>query len=166
MTKAARTTQCTLFTCIPQEQAWSFNTQRSAPDVLQETATEDQLNNSNVPYTREIFDALCMRYEEPHGNSRWDSPLYVALPEDKIDLESIYKSLYETRPLPPNQSTQNVSNENFFLGTLLTAAFFSRRWALRITFSNWTSSCRRSLRRFWVLPKLVPLANCASGAAQ
>ncbi|KAM8720978.1 hypothetical protein ACLKA7_006937 [Drosophila subpalustris] len=109
MTKAARTTQCTLFSCIPQEQAWTFNTQRIEPDKLDESVEkgEQQPNNSNVPYTREIFDALCMRYEEPHSNNRWDSPLVVVLPEDTLDLESIYKALYETKPLPPNQSTQN-----------------------------------------------------------
>jgi len=109
MTKAARTTQCTLFSCIPQAQAWTFNTQRNGPDKIDESLDEQQLNNSNVPYSREIFDALCMRYEEPHSNNRWDSPLVVALPEDTLDLESIYKALYETKPLPPNQSTQNVS---------------------------------------------------------
>ncbi|KAH8399774.1 hypothetical protein KR215_002182 [Drosophila sulfurigaster] len=108
MTKAARTTQCTLFSCIPQEQAWTFNTQRTQPDKLDENESEQQqVNNSNVPYTREIFDALCMRYEEPHSNNRWDSPLVVVLPEDTLDLEAIYKALYETKPLPPNQSTQN-----------------------------------------------------------
>lgn len=112
MTKAARTTQCTLFSCIPQEKAWEFNTQRNEPDKLTEVKDEDGPekvpNNSNVPYTREIFDALCMRYEEPHSNSRWDSPLVVALPEDTIDWEGIYKSLFETQPLPANKSTQNV----------------------------------------------------------
>ncbi|KAH8244596.1 hypothetical protein KR038_001572 [Drosophila bunnanda] len=108
-TKAARTTQCTLFCCIPQEQAWSFNTQRTEPDeVPQETETGQPLDNSDVPYTREIFDALCMRYEEPQSNNRWDSPLVVALPEDTLDVEAIYKALYETQPLPPNLSTQNA----------------------------------------------------------
>ncbi|EDV95347.1 protein KTI12 homolog [Drosophila grimshawi] len=109
MTKAVRTTQCTLFTCIPLEQAWTFNIERNEPDKLDEQADQSDRrpNNSNVPYTREIFDALCMRYEEPQSSSRWDSPLVVALPEDAIDLEAIYKSLYETQPLPPNQSTQN-----------------------------------------------------------
>ncbi|KAH8366936.1 hypothetical protein KR200_005368 [Drosophila serrata] len=108
-TKASRTTQCTLFCCIPQEQAWTFNTQRTAPDeVPQETETGQPLDNSDVPYTREIFDALCMRYEEPQSNNRWDSPLVVALPEDTLDVEGIYKALYETQPLPPNLSTQNA----------------------------------------------------------
>ncbi|XP_017096144.1 protein KTI12 homolog [Drosophila bipectinata] len=109
MTKAARTNQCTLFCCIPQEQAWEFNSKRTATDELPPEAEtpEQPVNNSDVPYTREIFDALCMRYEEPQSNNRWDSPLVVALPEDTLDVEAIYKSLYETRPLPPNQSTQN-----------------------------------------------------------
>ncbi|KAH8387622.1 hypothetical protein KR093_008262 [Drosophila rubida] len=102
MTKTARTTQCTLFSCIPQSQAWALNSQRTQPDHL-----DEQLNNSNVPYTKEVFDALCMRFEEPHSNNRWDSPLVVVLPEDTLDLESIYKALYETKPLPANQSTQN-----------------------------------------------------------
>lgn len=110
MTKASRTTQCSLFCCIPQQQAWEFNTKRTATDELPPEAEtpEQPVNNSDVPYTREIFDALCMRYEEPQSNNRWDSPLVVALPEDALDVEAIYKSLYETRPLPPNQSTQNV----------------------------------------------------------
>ncbi|KAH8235492.1 hypothetical protein KR032_001410 [Drosophila birchii] len=107
-TKAARTTQCTLFCCIPQEQAWSFNNQRAAPDAVPQDTEGEPLDNSDVPYTREIFDALCMRYEEPQSNNRWDSPLVVALPEDTLDVEAIYKALYETQPLPANLSTQNA----------------------------------------------------------
>ncbi|XP_016982305.1 protein KTI12 homolog [Drosophila rhopaloa] len=108
MTKASRTNQCTLFCCIPQKQAWTFNDQRTAADELSgDSEAEQPVDNSNVPYTRETFDALCMRYEEPQSNNRWDSPLVVALPEDTLDVEAIYKSLYETQPLPPNQSTQN-----------------------------------------------------------
>lgn len=129
MTKAARTTQCTLFSCIPQDQAWTFNTQRSEPDKLAEPVEGDGQkvpNNSNVPYTREIFDALCMRYEEPHSNSRWDSPLVVALPEDTVDWEGIYKSLFETQPLPPNQSTQNVQQTQSQLSCSVSNLLISR----------------------------------------
>ncbi|XP_030378786.1 protein KTI12 homolog [Scaptodrosophila lebanonensis] len=126
LTKAARTTQCTLFCCLPMEQAWTFNTKRQDPDVVSESATEDTLNlpnNSNVPYTREVFDALCMRYEEPSSNNRWDSPLVVLMPEDSLDKEAIYNALYETKPLPPNQSTQNpplgATNYLFELDTIM-----------------------------------------------
>lgn len=107
-TKAARSTQCTLFCGIQEARAWEFNQQRTGADVL-----DDQVDNSNVPYTREIFDALCMRYEEPHGNCRWDSPLFVVFPDDALDLEAIYGALYESKPLPPNQSTQNVNKEKY-----------------------------------------------------
>ncbi|XP_017462370.1 PREDICTED: protein KTI12 homolog, partial [Rhagoletis zephyria] len=87
--------------------AWEFNQQR--------TVLDDRVDNSNVPYTREIFDALCMRYEEPHGNCRWDSPSFVVFPDDALNLETIYGALYESKPLPPNQSTQNppLSATNF-----------------------------------------------------
>ncbi|XP_017055057.1 protein KTI12 homolog [Drosophila ficusphila] len=108
MTKASRTTQCTLFCCIPQDQAWTFNCHRTATDELPgDSETEQPADNSEVPYTRETFDALCRRYEEPQSNNRWDSPLLVTLPEDTLDMDAIYKALYETQPLPPNQSTQN-----------------------------------------------------------
>ncbi|XP_022223792.1 protein KTI12 homolog [Drosophila obscura] len=137
ITKSARTTQCTLFCCIPQEQAWSFNGQRLEPDELPgDGQTTQLLNNSNVPYTREIFDALCMRYEEPNSNSRWDSPLTVALPEDKLDVEGIYKALYETAPLPPNQSTQNpplcATNYLFELDTIMQAIIKEILGAIKI----------------------------------
>ncbi|EDW82336.1 uncharacterized protein Dwil_GK25181 [Drosophila willistoni] len=118
LTKASRTTQCTLFCCIPQDQAWTLNIKRQDPDSL-----EQLTNNSAVPYTREIFDALCMRYEEPMSNNRWDSPLMVALPEDELDVESIYNALYKSQPLPANQSTQNpplgATNYLFELDELL-----------------------------------------------
>ncbi|XP_053951589.1 protein KTI12 homolog [Anastrepha ludens] len=105
-TKAARSTQCTLFCGIQEARAWQLNQERSDADVVL-TGSEEQVGTSNVPYTREIFDALCMRYEEPHGNCRWDSPLFVVFPDDSLDFEAIYGALYESKPLPPNQSTQN-----------------------------------------------------------
>lgn len=105
-TKAARSTQCTLFCGIQEARAWELNQQRTAEDVVP-SGTNNTADNSNVPYTREIFDALCMRFEEPHGNCRWDSPLFVVFPDDTLDLEAIYSALYESKPLPPNQSTQN-----------------------------------------------------------
>lgn len=110
-TKAARSTQCTLFCGIQEARAWEFNQQRTGEDVVP-SASNNTTDNSNVPYTREIFDALCMRFEEPHGNCRWDSPLFVVFPDDTLEFEAIYGALYESKPLPPNQSTQNVSSAN------------------------------------------------------
>ncbi|EDW43898.1 protein KTI12 homolog [Drosophila sechellia] len=109
MSKVSRTTQCTVFTCIPQEEAWTFNSRRTASDELPgDNETVQPVDNSDVPYTRETFDALCQRYEEPQSNNRWDSPLVVVLPKDTLDMEAIYNALYESQPLPPNQSTYNA----------------------------------------------------------
>lgn len=115
--KSARTTQCTVFCAISKDVAWTFNEKRTAPDVLQaenksnsETDTEnDQIGNGLVPYTKDIFDALILRYEEPIANNRWDAPLFTVVPEMKLNLENVYSALYEKKPPPPNQATQNVS---------------------------------------------------------
>lgn len=107
-TKSARTSQCTIFCGIPKEKAWEFNCNRAKTEQdLNET--EEELNNGGVMYTKEIFDALCLRFEEPHGNSRWDSPLFTIFPEDEIDFDGVRKALFESTLPPPNMSTQNVS---------------------------------------------------------
>lgn len=112
--KAVRTTQCTFFCAIQQDKAWRFNERRNArgaepasenaDDVRTELPTDD-----TGAYTKEIFDSLCQRYEEPHGNNRWDSPLFTVFPEDTLDVDSIHDALFENKPPPPNKSTQCVS---------------------------------------------------------
>nr|XP_013101308.1 unnamed protein product [Stomoxys calcitrans] len=116
-TKAARSTQCTLFCGIQNERAWEFNLLRNGEETEDLANIEDVslLDNSNVPYSKEIFNGLCMRFEEPHGNCRWDSPLFVSFPDDELEFESIFSALFESKPLPPNQSTQNppLSTTNY-----------------------------------------------------
>lgn len=109
-TKSARSTQCTLFCGIQKDRAWEFNSLRSDVEAEDLTKIEDEtlLDNSNIPYSQEIFEGLCMRFEEPHGNCRWDSPLFVSFPDDELEFANIYSALFESKPLPPNQSTQNV----------------------------------------------------------
>lgn len=106
--KAARSTQCTVFCAMPKEKAWEFNQQRNAADEIDDTS---ELNNSSVPYTREIFDALLLRYEEPIANNRWDKPLFTILPESTINFDDVNAALYEMKPPPPNLATQNVRKE-------------------------------------------------------
>lgn len=103
--KAARSTQCTVFCAIPPAIAWNFNQQRTAEDVVESS----ECDNSAVPYTREIFDALQLRYEEPIANNRWDAPLFTLLPERQLPTDEIFSALYEKKPPPPNLATQNVS---------------------------------------------------------
>lgn len=69
---------------------------------------EDRVHNARVPYTRECFDGVEMRFEEPQSTCRWDSPLFVVYPGDALDFEGIYEALFKSKPLVPNRSTQNV----------------------------------------------------------
>lgn len=116
--KSARVTQCTIYCAITKEQAWEFNEKR---ELGVEDLTKEDLNNSNFGYSREMFDALCLRFEEPHGNNRWDSPLFTTFPDNKIDLNGIYSSMFEAKPPPPNLSTQNV---NFIYKIFLICHFY------------------------------------------
>lgn len=97
-TKANKCNQCTVHTEINRDQAWKFNEDR-----------EDD------KYDRNTFDALLMRYEEPNGNNRWDSPLFMIFPEQELDTNTIYTSLFKKKAPKPNMSTQNppLSSTNF-----------------------------------------------------
>lgn len=95
--KAVRTTHCTLFCGIQTTRALEFNERRQ---------------DESAKYTKDVFDSLCIRFEEPHGNNRWDSPLFTVFPDDKLDVEAIYGALFENKPPPPNKSTQSVSKES------------------------------------------------------
>lgn len=101
-TKSARVSQCTVFCAINEKEMKEFNGRRTGAD-------EVGLDNGTVPYDDHTLDALKMRFEEPQGNNRWDAPLFTIFPESQLDFESIYTSLYEKGPPPPNLSTQNVS---------------------------------------------------------
>lgn len=100
--KEHRTTKVTIHCAISKEQAWEFNTSRSGQ--------QNELDANAVGYSREIFDALCLRYEEPNSMSRWDSPLITLFPDDELDFANIYSQLFDKKPPPPNQSTQSVSS--------------------------------------------------------
>lgn len=99
-TKANRSTQCTVHVEINREQAWTFNSDREI--------TEEK-------YDRSTFDALLMRYEEPEGRNRWDAPLFMIFPEQILDKDAIYSSLFKKSAPKPNMSTQNppLSSTNF-----------------------------------------------------
>ncbi|XP_078034903.1 protein KTI12 homolog [Augochlora pura] len=90
MTKLYKNPQCTIHCDLPIEHAWLWNERR--PECEQ--------------YSREIFDALVMRYETPNSKNRWDSPLFSVSVEDELKFDEIYKSLYEVKAPKPNLSTQ------------------------------------------------------------
>lgn len=53
-----------------------------------------------------------MRFEEPISTNRWDSPLFAVTPEDQLNMDDIYNSLYEKKPPSANQSTQNPPTQS------------------------------------------------------
>ncbi|XP_026483629.1 protein KTI12 homolog [Vanessa tameamea] len=116
--KASKSTQCTIYTIRNHQEAWEDNLKRINQKEQQECTIADNLDKSicNVPYTEEVFNALTkLRFEEPISNNRWDSPLFTVQPTDELDLEGLYKVLFEKKPPPPNMSTQNppLSSTNF-----------------------------------------------------
>jgi protein KTI12 len=92
-----RITQATVNVASTKEQSWTFN--------------ENRDDKSEI-YTKQMFDALWMRYEEPISTNRWDSPLFFVMPEDKLNFEELYNSLYEKKPPSANQSTQNPPTQS------------------------------------------------------
>lgn len=87
-----RATQCTVHCSVTKEKGWEFNENR-----------EDEKEK----YTREIYEALWLRFEEPISTNRWDAPLFAATNDDQLNLEGIYEALYEKKAPKANQSTQN-----------------------------------------------------------
>ncbi|XP_022817082.1 protein KTI12 homolog [Spodoptera litura] len=103
--KASKSTQCTVYTIRNHDEAWEDNVKRESGE-----------DSSSVPYTEEVFNALSrLRFEEPNSNNRWDSPLFTVQPTDEMNLEDVYKVLFEKKPPPPNMSTQNapLTSTNF-----------------------------------------------------
>jgi len=90
MSKAVPTKQVTVQCEAPIELAWEWNSTRP----------------SEHKYTRPVFDHLIQRFESPDPQNRWDSPFFSVLPGEELDLEGIYNSLYFSKPVKQNQSTQ------------------------------------------------------------
>jgi protein KTI12 len=100
MSKANKTTQCTVHCEATVSTAWERNNLREKEDDR---------------YTQETFDALTMRFEAPDSRNRWDSPLFTVMPGDTVPFEQMHSVLFERKAPPPNQSTQCVSNALYIL---------------------------------------------------
>lgn len=90
MTKANKTTQCTVLCCAPKQLSKEWNVKRSKVEQ----------------YSDEVYEALALRFEEPDSRNRWDSPLFTVQTSDNLPLDDIFSSLCSRRAPPPNQSTQ------------------------------------------------------------
>ncbi|KAK6461374.1 chromatin associated protein KTI12 [Scheffersomyces coipomensis] len=72
----------------------------------------------NKRWDEELINQLCMRYEEPNGDSRWDSPLFTIIAdseEETLPIEEIWDALVLKRPPPPNAATliKSTSGNDF-----------------------------------------------------
>lgn len=98
VSKSARTTQCVVHCAVDKDTAMGWNEQR----------TDER-------YSSELLEALFMRFEPPATNNRWDSPLFLVHADEDLPTEQIHDALFKSKPLVPNQATQNqpLSSTNF-----------------------------------------------------
>lgn len=97
--KSSKSTTCTV-NCEPgPARAWEYNLSKA----------------DGEQYSKEVFDGLIQRYEDPDSRNRWDSPMFTIVDNTKIAFEDIECALYNRKPAPPNQSTQTppLSDTNF-----------------------------------------------------
>jgi protein KTI12 len=75
----------------------------------------NQIRNKKEQYDPSVLNALCMRFEEPIGSNRWDSPLFSIQIEDTLPARNIAAALFDRKPPPPNMSTltQPLEASNF-----------------------------------------------------
>lgn len=81
--------------------------------VIQVIAPTDvcfKINSTQQPQNKrwkeDLMKALIMRFEEPNGQNRWDSPLIpVTYDDHDLPIDEIWKAIVLRRSLKPNQST-------------------------------------------------------------
>lgn len=91
LSKASKTTHCVIHCDIAIDKAWDFNL--SKPDDIQ--------------YNKDLFDALCLRFEMPDSRNRWDSPLVTVQVDDDLPFKIIYDAVFGRKAPPAHQSTQS-----------------------------------------------------------
>ncbi|KAG0045198.1 hypothetical protein BGZ83_009572 [Gryganskiella cystojenkinii] len=63
-------------------------------------------NKISSAYPETIFEELFVRFEEPDSRTKWDSPLFVVVPEDnKLPEDEIWDAVILKKAKPPNLST-------------------------------------------------------------
>ncbi|KAF9957997.1 kti12, chromatin associated [Mortierella alpina] len=63
-------------------------------------------NKASGAYPEKIFEELVVRFEEPDSRTKWDSPLFVVVPDDsKLPEDEIWDAVILKKPKPPNMST-------------------------------------------------------------
>lgn len=87
--KAIQTTSCVVHVGTPADTCAVWN--RKRPD--------------GEKWDEELLKALIFRYEEPNSLNRWDSPLFILLPQDELPIDEIWDCLVHRKPPKPNAAT-------------------------------------------------------------
>lgn len=85
--KAMRTGCCVLHVGTPIDKAREINEARLARQsfiIGDENEDEKEVSKDGEPYTKECWENLVFRYEEPNAAARWDSPLFT-VPWDDVE---------------------------------------------------------------------------------
>lgn len=108
--KALTTNSCVFHIMASPEICHKWNTSKKL-----EAESKGLKDNS---WPDDILDALIFRYEEPNGQSRWDSPLFSIAyddPDSMIPVDDIWNCLILQKAKPPNKATavKQATSTNF-----------------------------------------------------
>ncbi|KAF8972366.1 kti12, chromatin associated [Entomortierella lignicola] len=68
--------------------------------------TARQWNSVTGAYPEKVFEELVVRFEEPDSRTKWDSPLFIVVPDDtKLPEDDIWDAVVLKKAKPPNLST-------------------------------------------------------------
>lgn len=85
--------------------------------VVHVVTSEEQCVLWNNSWDEEVIKQLAMRYEEPNGDTRWDSPLFTMVPSEKEELpiDDMWDCVVLKKVAPPNAATlvKPTSGNNF-----------------------------------------------------
>lgn len=106
-------------------------------------------------YSKDLFDNLVYRYEEPNGMTRWDSPLFTVPFDDKTpSFEAIWDAMIgsdgKAKVTKPNLTTVAVNTECGYVGEHGVLMSTVRRLRLsQTTFTSWTEHLKKWSILFW-----------------
>lgn len=102
VSKACKTTQCTVHLNVEPDVAWKIN----------------ECRIGGGKYNKDIFSSLVQRFEAPDAKNRWDRPLFTVQDKEQLPLDHISKAILQPAP-PPNQATltQPLSPTQFLYET-------------------------------------------------
>jgi len=114
--KEVGTTYCVIWKVGTAEEGWKRVLRRRKKTGTggdgegEDKENEKELNqDGEEEYTKQTYDEMIMRYEEPNPNVRWDKPLIILQQDQPPPIDEIKQYLYgEAKNMKPNQATVSV----------------------------------------------------------